>query len=94
LQKKEGANLGRGAEFSSEKARLYVSLDEIRGINKHRLTIIKGKNWAQPGINPNNKSIVFNIKDGCIQDIGEHHGAKPDGTRDNRETLFDEEPSW
>jgi len=58
LQKKIGARLGRGAEFSLEKPRLYLSLDN------NRLTIEKGKNWAQPGVNPNGKKWTFKLVDG------------------------------
>lgn len=59
MQKKKGAELGRGAEFSLEKPRLYISMEP------GELTIVKGKNWAQPGINPNNMKFKFKLIDGC-----------------------------
>ena len=59
LQKKGGQTLGRGAEFSLEKARVYLSMDP------GKLTIIKGKNWALPGFNPNGRAFEFKLVDGC-----------------------------
>lgn len=58
IQKKTGATMGRGAEFSLEKPRLYLSLDPSE------LTIIKGKNWAVEGINPNNQKFRFKLIQG------------------------------
>lgn len=59
LQKKEGKVLGRGGDFSLEKARLYLSMDA------GELTIVKGKNWAKPGVNPKGMSFKFKLADGC-----------------------------
>lgn len=59
LQKKRGAELGRGAEFSLEKPRLYLSMDA--GIT----TIQKGKNWAKQDVNPNGLKIKYKIVGGC-----------------------------
>jgi len=58
LQKKRGADLGRGGEFSLEKPRLYLSMDA--GVMK----IQKAKNWATSE-NPNRKVINFKIVRGC-----------------------------
>lgn len=58
IQKKTGATMGRGAEFSLEKPRLYLSLDPSE------LTIVKGKNWAIEGINPNNQKFRFKLVGG------------------------------
>jgi len=58
LQKKQGATMGRGAEFSLEKPRLYLSLES------HELTIVKGKNWAHEGLNPNNQKFKFKLIQG------------------------------
>jgi hypothetical protein len=91
LQKNEGTMLGRGGGFSLEKARLYVALDELRANNKHRLTIVKGKNWAQQGVNPNNKSITFSIEDGCKFKVGEIYDSQLDGAESYHQTLFTEE---
>lgn len=59
LQKKRGAELGRGAEFSLEKPRLYLSMDS------GSLTIIKGKNWAVEGMNPNGMEFKFSLVNGA-----------------------------
>jgi hypothetical protein len=55
VQKKQGSILGRGAEFSAEKPRLYLSMES------GQLTIVKGKNWAVEGQNPNNKQFKFKL---------------------------------
>ncbi|MBN2099873.1 MAG: bifunctional DNA primase/polymerase [Dehalococcoidia bacterium] len=60
IQKKIGAQLGRGQEFSLEKPRLYLSMD--RG----KLTIIKGKSWANPKVDPNGLTMNFRITGGCV----------------------------
>jgi hypothetical protein len=59
LQKKKGAELGRGAEFSLEKPRLYLSMGH--GI----LKIVKGKNWAVEGMNPNGQEFYFKLINGA-----------------------------
>jgi hypothetical protein len=59
LQKKAGASVGRGGDFSLEKARLYLSMDP------GEMKIIKAKNWAQPGHNPNNLKIRFKLVNGA-----------------------------
>jgi hypothetical protein len=59
IQKKEGAKFGRGQEFGLEKPKLYLSMD------KGRLTIIKGKSWANPKVDPNGLTIGFKIAGGC-----------------------------
>jgi len=59
LQKKKKAELGRGAEFSLEKPRLYLSLDY------GKIIIIKAKNWAIEGENPNGLSWKFKLINGC-----------------------------
>ncbi len=64
IQKDANKELGRGGAFTMEKARLYLSM------NPGELKIVKGKNWAKPGQNPNGKDIRFKLVDGCkfIQD--------------------------
>lgn len=59
LQKKRGAELGRGAEFSLEKPRLYLSMDA------GTLKIIKAKNWAVEGENPNGVEFKFKLFQGA-----------------------------
>jgi len=58
LQKKTGAALGRGQEFSVEKARLAVSIDP------GELTIVKAKSWADPTSNPNGLILKFKLVQG------------------------------
>ena len=59
LQKKRGAELGRGGDFGLEKPRLYLTMD------KGKLTIQKAKNWAHPEENPNGLILNFKIVAGC-----------------------------
>jgi hypothetical protein len=59
LQKKRGAELGRGGDFGLEKPRLYLSMDA------GKLTIQKAKNWADPSANPNGLSLNFKVVNGC-----------------------------
>ena len=59
LQKKRNAELGRGAEFGLEKPRLYLSMDN------GQLKIIKAKNWAIEGENPNGKKFSFSLMNGA-----------------------------
>jgi hypothetical protein len=59
IQKKKGAELGRGADFTLEKSRLYLSIDA------NELKIVKGKNWAQIGKNPNGMVFRFKLVGGC-----------------------------
>lgn len=59
LQKKKGAELGRGAEFSLEKPRLYLSMET------GTLKIIKAKNWAVEGENPNGVEFQFKLINGA-----------------------------
>ena len=58
LQKKSGADYGRGAEFSAEKARLYLSIDH------NCLKIVKATAWATND-NPRGIKINFKLVGGC-----------------------------
>ena len=58
LQKKKGAEMGRGAEFSLEKPRIYFSLDF------QKLKIVKCKNFKH-GNNVNGKEIEFRLINGA-----------------------------
>jgi len=58
IQKKRKAELGRGAAFSEERARLYLSMDN------GSLKIVKAKNW-RTATNPNNNVYTFKLVDGC-----------------------------
>lgn len=59
LQKKKGSDIGRGGDFTLEKPRLYMSMQP------GELKIVKGKNWANPQINPNNMTWKFKLVQGC-----------------------------
>ncbi|MEW5980157.1 MAG: bifunctional DNA primase/polymerase [Acidobacteriota bacterium] len=59
IQKAAGKELGRGAEFALEKPRLYLSMDH------NRLKIMKAKNWATKGQNPNGMTFDFKLVEGC-----------------------------
>jgi len=52
-------DLGRGAEFSMEKARLYLSIDY------HHLKIVKATNWRYEDINPKGMQWSFKLVRGC-----------------------------
>ncbi len=58
LQKNKGRDLGLGAERSIEKARLYLSIES------GKIKIVKGKNWANPEINPNGMMWSFKLVQG------------------------------
>jgi len=58
IQKKRKTELGRGAEFSEERARLYLSMDP------GKLKIVKAKNWRTEA-NPNGMLYTFKLTDGC-----------------------------
>ncbi len=64
LQKGFKKEFGRGAEFSLEKPRLYVTL-ESNPPEGNIAKIVKCKNWARQDINPNGKECVFNVIQGC-----------------------------
>jgi hypothetical protein len=57
IQKKRGADLGRGGELTMEKARLYVSMDS------GKITITKAKNW-KTDVNPNGLFRTFKLVQG------------------------------
>jgi len=59
IQKNPGQTLGLGGGRSIEKARLYLSLDT------GKIKIEKGKNWANPTVNPNGLEINFKLVQGC-----------------------------
>ncbi len=63
IQKKEGAKYGRGLEFGLEKPKLYLSMD------KGKLTIVKGKTWVNPRVDPNGLTVNFKITRGCQFEI-------------------------
>ncbi len=58
VQKKKGQELGRGAEFSSERPRLYLSMDF------QRIKLVKVKSPVA-GKNPHNREYKFTLVRGC-----------------------------
>ena len=50
VQKKKDAYLGRGAEFSMEKARLYLNLDYDDQKRATKITIVDAKSPKRPGV--------------------------------------------
>jgi len=75
LQKGINQELGRGAEFSLEKPRLYITMSKMDkddtekmfpGKNKEAniAKIVKCKNWKRSDINPNGMECIFNVVHG------------------------------
>lgn len=58
LQKATGKDLAHGGDFTAEKARLYLRLDQ------GELEIMKGKLWANPQISPKNMMMKFKLWQG------------------------------
>jgi putative DNA primase/helicase len=59
LQKPPGRDIGRGGAGSLDKPRLYLALEP--GVIK----IVKGKNWKDIKVNPNNLQRTFKLVGGC-----------------------------
>ena len=89
LQKKKGAEYGRGAEFSLEKARLYLSMDD------GELRIVKAKNWGpdakETGHNPNGRIYHFNLVGGC-KFVGRYQVGEPRTSLGKERKLREREP--
>ena len=64
LQKKRNVELGRGAEMSLEKPRLYLSVSAKPPVG-NTLSIVKAKNFRDKTANPNGKKLDFKIVNGC-----------------------------
>ncbi len=60
-------DLGRGAEFSLEKARLYLAMDTYTSDTErgHVIRIVKAKNRVNSAINPVGIKWKFRLLDGC-----------------------------
>jgi len=63
LQKEKNAELGRGASFSLEKPRLYMTVDPDYPGTK--IKVVKAKSWRHGDINPNGLAIKFKTVNGC-----------------------------
>ena len=63
IQKKNGERLGRGADFSMEKARLYISMDYQPDAKCTRVTIVDAKSPKRQGVR------------GAYQDVKIFNGA-------------------
>ena len=72
IQKKFGAEMGRGAEFGMEKARLYLSMDP------GKTKILKAKNWADGAGNPHGRVFEYHIVDGCKFVMKQKRGLRKD----------------
>jgi len=59
IQKNPGTDVGLGGYRGMEKPRLYINLEQGKA------KIVKAKNWAQPGINPNGLELDFKLVHGC-----------------------------
>ena len=81
IQKKIGQDLGRGAEFSMEKARLYVSLD----YGKAKIISCKNFRPESPIGNPRGYQCNFKLIDGCKikKDSPWTHQVKEDKTKND-----------
>ena len=65
IQKSEQKELGRGGDFSMEKARLYLTVDPDPPAG-NVLKIYRAKNHAQPGVNPRGMKTNFKIIQGSM----------------------------
>jgi len=63
LQKGFKQELGRGAEFSLEKPRLYITMS-ANPPEGNIAKIIKCKNWKRSDVNPNGMECIFNVIQG------------------------------
>jgi len=63
LQKSMGKGAGRGGDFSMEKARLYLTLDYLKGQNRNRLTIADAKAWRTDR-NPRGMTLDYKLARG------------------------------
>lgn len=63
LQKADGKEIGRGADFSREKARLYLSLDWDRDKRQNKMKIIDCKAW-RTNKNPRGLVRYYNLVKG------------------------------
>lgn len=63
IQKADGKEVGRGADFSREKARLYLSLDCDGDKKQNRIKIIDCKAWRTSN-NPRGLVRYYNLVSG------------------------------
>jgi len=65
VQMKSGATLGRGGDFSAEKARLYLTMDYVDSEKKTKVTIYDAKEPRPPHENVRGKWRFVKIQEGC-----------------------------
>lgn len=66
LQKKRGYRYGRGAEFSAEKARLYLTLETNKDNEMEKIITIESLKNKKVPYGMAGKSCRFKLTDGCI----------------------------
>jgi hypothetical protein len=75
IQKNKGQDYALGGERTLEKARLYLTMDS------NILTVVKGKLWANPLVNPNDMCFKYKLWQGhkfIIQGEPYHKGRERD----------------
>jgi hypothetical protein len=87
IQKDPKKDFGVGGNVTREKARLYLNLD--KSDNGSLVKIVKGKNWAKEGVNPDGMMLNYHIFQGAkLEPITEWY-------KDNSPYTFPtEEPDW
>ena len=76
IQKNKGADMGHGGSFSTEKASLYLSIDN------GSIKIVYAKSWHKENVSPDGMTATFKLVKGCdfrpILPLG-HHKVDKDG---------------
>lgn len=66
IQKKPGQEIGQGGVFSIKRAKLYLSLDQMKENEQwiHKLIILKARGRVIPSVNPRQLQVRFKLVDG------------------------------
>jgi len=75
LQKDPKKDVGKGGFVILEKPRLVVNM-----MKTGHMKIIKGKNWRNHQINPDNRTYSYYLKDGCRFIAKKSNGDEPNNT--------------
>ncbi len=81
IQKKKGADVGRGGHVTLEKPRLYLAMEP------GKCRIIKCKNWRTDEVNPNGMELSFKLVKGC-EFLVEKHWHKPEAPQPTRAKSY------